>query len=78
MKIVSVKSTYVDNAKSNCVDNVKSTNVIKIDNISVRCKNNIKSVHSNNITYELNKLIKLKTVNDTRIIINKKNQLSSY
>ena len=46
--------------------------MIKIDNISVRCKNNIKSVHSNNITYELNKFIKLKTVSETRIIINKK------
>ena len=39
IKIVSVKSTYVDNAKSTCVINVKSTNVIKIDNISVRSKN---------------------------------------
>lgn len=41
-------------------------------------RNNVKSVHSNNnIIYELNKLIKLKRVTDTPIIINKKSNFQA-
>ena len=58
IKSVNANNTYVDRVKSTYLDKIKSIKVIKKDNIIVHCKNNIKSVYSNNITYELNKLIK--------------------
>ena len=82
IKSTNAINNYLDSAKSACLDKTKSNNVNNAYLANTKStyvhRYNVKSVHSNNnIIYELNKLITIKRVTDTPIIINKKSNFQA-